>query len=164
MKKQKENVIEVTKTGQVVSNSEMVPVVNPPLVVQAVKNLMQQEELPTYCSVLANSVEERKNLYNAINNPEKKLADCINLTIEAKDFYVEFVELVNETTGEVSECPRIVIIDKNGISYSCVSVGIFSALKKICKFFGEPTWTTPVKLMVKQITKGERKILSLHMV
>lgn len=115
-----------------------------------------------FCSMSAETQEEKAKLYNAMNNPEKRIGDCINMTINAKDLYIEVVNCTNEETGEITACPRIVIIDDEGVGYQAVSVGIFSALKKVVQVFGAPTWETPVKLKVQQITKGARKMLTLN--
>lgn len=115
-----------------------------------------------FCSMKAETDEEKAALFNAMNNPSDRLADAINMTIQAKDLYIEIVNCTNEKTGEVTACPRIVIIDEAGKSYQAVSVGIFSALKKIIQVFGAPTWAKPIPMTVKQITKGERKMLTLN--
>lgn len=115
-----------------------------------------------FCSMTAKTPEEKAKLFNAMNNPDKRIGDCINMVINAKDLYVEVVNCTNEETGEVTACPRIVIIDDKGVGYQAVSVGIFSALKKVIQVFGAPTWETPVKLKVQQITKGSRKMLTLN--
>ena len=115
-----------------------------------------------FCSLSASTDEEKAKLFNAINNPEKRLADCINMTINAKDLYIEVVNCTNEQTGEVTACPRIVIIDEKGVSYQAVSLGIYSALKKVIQIFGAPSWQKPIKLSVKQVTKGARKMLTLE--
>ena len=116
----------------------------------------------SFSSMVAKTDEEKAKLYNAMNNPDKRLGDCINMQINAKDLFVEVVNCTNEETGEVTACPRIVIIDEKGVSYQCVSIGIYSALKKIIQVYGAPTWATPIKLEVKQITKGARKMLTLN--
>ena len=115
-----------------------------------------------FCSVKAESDDEKAKLFNAMNNPEKRIADCINMVIKAKDLFVEVVQCTNESTGEVTTCPRIVIIDENGVGYQAVSVGIYSALKKVIQIYGAPTWNKAIPLEVKQITKGERKMLTLN--
>lgn len=116
-----------------------------------------------YCSMRPKTQEEKVKLYNAMNNPEKRLADCINEVITVKDVYVEAVNCTNRETGETQVCPRVVLIDDNGVGYQCVSIGIFSALKKIFAIFGEPNeWDAPLRLKVKQLTKGERKMLTLN--
>lgn len=117
-----------------------------------------------FCSMKADSKEEKAALYNAMNNPDKRIGDCINMTIAARDLYIEVVNCTNEETGEVTACPRIVIIDDQGVSYQAVSIGIYSALKKVIQVFGAPTWDEPVQLEVKQITKGSRKMLTLNVV
>lgn len=115
-----------------------------------------------YTSMKAATKEEKAAMFNAMNNPDKRLADCINMQIAARDLYIEIVNCTNEETGEVTACPRIVIIDTNGVSYQCVSIGIYSALKKVIQVFGAPTWEEPVILEVKQISKGTRKMLTLN--
>lgn len=116
----------------------------------------------SFSSLRAETDEEKANLFNAINNPEKRLADCINMKIKAKDLYIEVVNCTNEETGEITACPRIVIIDEKGVAYQAVSLGIYSALKKVIQIFGAPTWEKPITLEVKQVTKGTRKMLTLN--
>lgn len=114
----------------------------------------------TFCSLNASTPKEKAMLFKAMNNPEKRVGDCINMTINAKDLFCEVVNCVNQQTGEVEACPRIVIIDDKGVGYQAVSLGVYSAIKKIIQVFGVPTWETPLPLVVKQITKGERKLLT----
>lgn len=116
-----------------------------------------------YCSMVAETPEQKAALFNAMNNPDFRLGDCINQTIKVKDVFVEVVNCTNEKTGEVQTCPRIVLIDDENKGYQCVSIGIFSALKKLFGVYGEPfKWVAPVPVTVKQITKGERKMLTLN--
>ena len=114
-----------------------------------------------YCSLKGGSQKDKAVLYKAMANPEKRLADFIGSTILAKDLYMEQVAMTNEETGEKVNTPRIVIIDKDGISYQCVSFGVFNALKRVIAVFGEPTWKEPLPLTVKQTTKGQKKMLTL---
>lgn len=118
----------------------------------------------SFSSLVAVTDDEKADMFNAVNNPDKRLADCINMTINAKDLFIEVVNCTNEETGEITACPRIVIVDDKKVSYQAVSVGIYSALKKIIQIYGAPTWDKPIKLMVKQITKGNRKMLTLNAV
>lgn len=115
-----------------------------------------------FSSLQAETDDEKAKLFNAVNNPEKRLADCINMKINAKDLFVEVVNCTNEETGEITACPRIVIIDDKGVSYQAVSLGIYSALKKVIQIFGTPTWEKPIPLEIKQVTKGTRKMLTMN--
>ena len=115
-----------------------------------------------YCSVTATTDAEKAKVYNAMNNPDERIADNINKVIMAKDLYIEVVDCTNTESGEVTSCPRIVIIDDKGKSFQAVSLGIYSALRKVIQIFGAPTWEKSIPLEVKQITKGERKMLTLN--
>lgn len=115
----------------------------------------------SYCSLNVNTQKEKEHLFNIISSPTDRIANIINEIIELKDIYVETVELTNEETGEVSFAPRTILIDKNGKSFECVSIGIFSALKKLFQIFGEPSiWEKPIKIKIKQIQKGTKSILT----
>ena len=118
-----------------------------------------------FCSMVAKNEDEEITLFNAMNNPEKRIGDCINLTIEVKHVFCEVVTCINRETGESNICPRIVLIDKDGVGYQAVSMGIYSALKKIISIKGNPaSWKKPVKLQVVQVTKGDRKLLTFNLV
>ena len=115
----------------------------------------------SYCSLNVNTQKEKEHLFNIISSPTDRIANIINEIIELKDLYVETVELTNEETGEISFAPRTILIDKNGKSFECVSIGIFSALKKLFQIFGEPCiWEKPIKIKIKQIQKGTKSILT----
>jgi hypothetical protein len=112
-----------------------------------------------FCSLKAIDEKGKAILFKAINNPEKRIADCINLKINAKDLFCETVRVKNED-GTEQECPRIVIIDDKGVGYQAVSLGVFSAMKKLIGVYGASTWEKPLPLLVKQITKGTRSLLT----
>lgn len=123
------------------------------------------ERKTQFCSMIPKNEDEEIVLFNAMNNPEKRIGDCINMTINVKHVFCEVVTCVNRETGETNMCPRIVLIDTDGVGYQAVSLGVFSALKKIFAIKGSPTtWKKPVKLQVVQITKGDRKLLTFNMV
>lgn len=120
----------------------------------------------SYCSLTAETAEEKTTLYNAMNNPQNRVKDCINETIALKDVFVEVVHCVNRETDESVAAPRVVLIDENGIGFQCVSTGVFSALKKLFSVFGEPrTWEKPVKIKIKQLNRGtDKSILTFDVV
>lgn len=123
------------------------------------------ERKTQFCSMIPKNEDEEIVLFNAMNNPEKRIGDCINMTINVKHVFCEVVTCVNRETSETNMCPRIVLIDTDGVGYQAVSLGVFSALKKIFAIKGSPTtWKKPVKLQVVQITKGDRKLLTFNMV
>lgn len=117
-----------------------------------------------FCTLVSDDNQVNAKIFNATNNPQHRLADFINKTIDMAHVYIEVVTCVNQETGEAKECPRVVIIDKDLNGYACVSIGIYSAIKKLINRFGMPeTWEKPIKVEVKQITKGARQMLSLNL-
>lgn len=122
----------------------------------------------SYCSMVADNEDDQAVLFNAMNNPAKRLSDCINEVIRVKHVFVEVVtcekkDANGNPTGVKDRCPRIVLIDDHGVGYQCVSIGVFSALKKLFQVYGEPMqWKSSIPLKVVQVTKGERKMLTLN--
>lgn len=129
-------------------------------------NLMTEDNLQKYYSVVPTNRQEAMLMYNAINNPEHRVADFINKTIAIKHVLIENVELDSkENPFEKDIVPRTIFIDTEGKSFVAVSFGVFNSVKRIIQMFGEPsTWDEPVTVEVKQIKKGENSILTLNIV
>lgn len=123
---------------------------------------LSQPESNAFCSIKEDSLEAKKLVYNASNNPTHKIDDYINKEIALKDVFVEIIELANENTGGLEQAPRIVLIDDKGESYQCVSNGIFGSLKKLMAIFGEPTWEDPIHVVVKQVKVKRGTMLTLE--
>lgn len=120
----------------------------------------------SYSSLTATTTAEKKLLFNIINSPKFKLQDQINLTIEVKDIYAETCEYVSKETGELIPGVRIILVDKDGNSYSTSSKGVFNSLTKIFQIFGLPhQWEAPIPIRVKQLAvSNDRKVLTLEAV
>lgn len=109
--------------------------------------------------------DEKKILFKAMSNPDHKLADFINEEIKMAHFYLEVVRLIDEQTGEVTEAPRIVIIDEVGETYQAVSVGVFNSIKSLVRAFGTPeTWDGKLfNVKVRQIKVARGSMLTLEL-
>lgn len=114
----------------------------------------------SYCSFKGDTPEKKAQLFEAMTNPDKRLRDCVGETILVTDIYCEVVNCTNEETGEVTQAPRIVLIDKDGVSYTCVSLGILSALKRLMSIYGKPTWGDGIPLKVTLVNRGTKSMLS----
>lgn len=127
------------------------------------QNLQQNltESSDSFCSLKAETPQEKATLFRIMNSPEKRISDCINQTILVKDVYCEVVQVTNKETREVNTCPRVVLVDKDGIGYQSVSFGIYGSLKKLFQVYGVPTWEEPVPVKVIQISREKNKILAL---
>ncbi len=116
----------------------------------------------SYCSIKGDSREALVAMYNAINSPDHKLSDFVGKKLNIKDISIERVENMNDETGEMVANARVVLIDENGESYTCVSSGIYSAIKKLVSVFGEPTWEPALPVEVQNLsTKKGRKTMTL---
>lgn len=100
-------------------------------------------------------------LFKAMNNPEHRIKAEVNLTVKVKDLFCEMVDLVDPDTGELTTVPRIVLVDEKGEGHVAVSIGIFNAVKKLIQVYGTPTWTPPIPLVFRQISKSaDRTVLT----
>ena len=116
----------------------------------------------SYCCIKGDSREALVAMYNAINSPDHKLSDFVGKKLNIKDISIERVENMNDETGEMAANARVVLIDENGESYTCVSSGIYSAIKKLVAVFGEPTWEPALPVEVQNLsTKKGRKTMTL---
>lgn len=119
-----------------------------------------------YSSWLPQTMEEKKAFYNAINSPSAPLKNFINMELNIRHVYAETCTYVSKDTGELTPGVRIVLLDGEGNSYNTSSQGVFNCLSKIFAIFGQPnTWTEPVRVRVKQLSKEANKnVLLLEMV
>lgn len=116
----------------------------------------------SYCSIKGDTREAKVAMYNAINSPDHKLSDFIGKKLNIKDISIERVENPSDETGEMVANARVVLIDENGESYTCVSSGIYSAIKKLVAVFGEPTWEPALPVEIQNLsTKKGRKTMTL---
>jgi hypothetical protein len=118
----------------------------------------------SYCTFKPETPEQKVALYNAMSDPDKILKECINMEIKVKDVFCEVVYLESERTGMIEECPRIVLIDTDDVSYQCVSTGVYHSLKALFQIYGEPTWKDGITVIpfLKAI-KGNRSVLTLQL-
>ena len=116
----------------------------------------------SYCSIKGDTREAKVAMYNAINSPDHKLSDFVGKKLNIKDISIERVENPSDETGEMVANARVVLIDENGESYTCVSSGIYSAIKKLVAVFGEPTWEPALPVEIQNLsTKKGRKTMTL---
>ena len=117
-----------------------------------------------YSSMNVQDRDQAVAFYNAVTNPTGKLKEHINETLNLVHVSVEPIELKSED-GTAYIAPRIVLVTDDGESYSCVSVGVYAALKRIFSLFGTPdTWKNPlpIKPVLQATKKGQ--VLSIQLV
>ena len=111
-----------------------------------------------YCSKLAETEKEKKELFNALETCDALLNDCVGQEINIKDIYVEEKQVVDNETGELKTKFRTILFDESGQTYATGSYGIFNVLKKIVSIYGLPTtWEKPLKVKVAKRPIGNGK-------
>ena len=110
-----------------------------------------------YCSKEANTDEEKKDLFNALESCDALLNDCVGQEINLKDVYCEEKEVLDEETGETRKKYRTILFDVSGQTYATGSYGIFNIMKKIFAIYGMPTWENGIKVKVTKRPIGNGK-------
>ena len=111
-----------------------------------------------YCSIVADSEDAKKQLFNALETCDALLNDCVGQEIELKNIYVEERQVADEETGEMKTKFRTILFDANGQTYATGSYGIYNIIKKIVSIYGLPTiWKNPIKVKVAKRPIGNGK-------
>ena len=118
-------------------------------------DIMQSSEA-IFCSLDNSTREGAIKMYNALNTPAGRVGELIGKTLLVSDVIAEPITLTNED-GTVSDTVRVALITPEGKAYTAISVGIYNAVKKLIAVFGLPTWSDPLPLEVKQITRKSKE-------
>ena len=128
--------------------------------------LFENTNRPFYCSVKTDSIEEKKKLFNALENCDLLLNNCVGERIVMKDIYVEqYIDKKDENDdGKVKY--RTIIFAEDGKTYVSTSYGIYNILNKIFAIYGTPDkWTEGIAVEVAKRPVGNGKeMLTLKLV
>lgn len=100
--------------------------------------LFENNNRPFYCSVKTESVEDKKKLFNALENCDQLLNNCVGQQIVMKDIYVEQYLDKKDENDEGRIKYRTIIFAEDGTSYVSTSYGIYNVLNKIFGIYGTP--------------------------
>ena len=132
------------------------------LMIKNNENFITEEQKKVFSSKNLKTIEDKKELFNALEQCDLLINDCVNETIDIKDIYCEEYDTTDEKTGEVKPKYRTIIFDKNGKTYATGSYGIYNSIKKIIMIYGLPTYEEEVKVKItKKKTKNGNSSLSL---
>ena len=124
-------------------------------------SLFGEMQSKVYCSMVANTDEEKKKLFNTLESCDVLLNDCVGNEIAIKDIYIEERNVIDEETGELRTKYRTIIFDENGQTYATGAYGIYNVLKKIVQIYGTPDlWQESLKVKVakKPIGNGKQSL------
>ena len=121
---------------------------------------------PFYCSVKADNIEEKKKLFNALENCDLLLNNCVGQKIVMKDIYVEqYIDKKDDNEdGKVKY--RTIIFAEDGKTYVSTSYGIYNVLNKIFAIYGTPDkWEKGIEVEVAKRPVGNGKeMLTLKLI
>ena len=127
--------------------------------------LFNAGEKDTFCSIIPNSIDDKKRLFNALESCDVLLNDIVGQEISIKDVYCEKTNVIDDKTGEYKVKYRTILFDVDGKTYATGSYGIYNIIKRIIAIYGLPTWENGIKVSVikQKINDGKSK-LSLTLV
>ena len=119
-----------------------------------------------FCSIQDDGTRASKvKIYNALNTQGEQLSDHINEELKIVDVSAHTINVVDKTTGELSQTLRTVLIAEDGTTYQAVSGGVISYKCKTA-IVGFPSWKDePVVLKPVNVkTNNGFKVLTLELV
>ena len=116
-----------------------------------------------YSSVDKSTNEGKKAMYKAMTTPDVKISDEVGKTITIKDVVLIPTEFIEEN-GNVRSGVRSAIIDSDGVVHGASSIGVANSLQAIFEVFGNPTYKDGLPVTVKQISKGQNRIITLDII
>lgn len=118
----------------------------------------------TFSTIKGETVDEKKKLYNAIQNCDVRINDIVGQTLEVKDVYIrEYEKKDLDENGNPRIGHTTILFDKDGKSYVTASNYFFNAIGQILNAVG--TLDAPIKIkIVKKPTKNGTESLSAQWV
>lgn len=122
-------------------------------------SIVEEESNPlglgVYCSIHAETQEDRLDVYEAVSDSES-LDEYVGKVINVEHVIIQPVEMENHKTGEMEMRNRIVLIDDKGKAYGCTSTGVETSMKNLFGIVGRPPWTPaiPFEVVKKQGRNG----------
>lgn len=97
---------------------------------------MASGAVQVFSTVQGDDFDAKKRTLAAITDSEP-LADHLREKIDLVDFVVQVVQMADDN-GEVSDQPRVILIDKTGKAYHAISSGILRSLQNYTGLLGMP--------------------------
>ena len=118
----------------------------------------------TISTIKGETVEEKKKLYNAIQNCDVRINDIVGQTITVKDIYVrEYEKKDLDENGNPRIGHTTILFDEAGKTYVTASNYFFNAITQILVSVGN--LDTPIKIkIIKKPTKNGTESLSAQWV
>lgn len=121
-----------------------------------------------YCSLVAETKQEKKLIFNAVENPTAKLSSFINKKITFSNVSMTATEIMERDddgnpTGVINKTVKTVLITPDGKGIMSTSMGVARSLFSMFQIFGTPdSWDEPMTCEVKQVEIGKNRTFKLE--
>lgn len=141
-------------TGETVGENELEVVKGAGVTLDGLKN----PEMLMFCTFKPETKKDKIFLYNAVQTPNARIKECVNMEIAVVHVYAEIA-----TLSDGSKVPRIILIDKDGKAYQSTAFGVYHSLEKIMNIVGQPPYDAkdPLIVIPKLITTKKGQTLTL---
>jgi len=117
--------------------------------------------LNVFSTITGTDFASRVKVINALT-AATPVAGHLNKVIELKDVVIQSVTMPDQSTGELSEVPRVTLIAEDGTAFSAMSGPLYKDLKNVFAILGMPhEWPSAVPVKVTQGGEGVRKYFTL---
>lgn len=120
----------------------------------------------TFIAKQAVTTEEKKKLFNALEQCDELIKDKLGTEIVLSNVYIECRQGFDETKNSVVPKYRTILFDDKNVSYVTGSYGVYNAVKRILEIYGNPqNWSEEVKVkFIEKNIGNNKKSLSLELI
>lgn len=143
----------MANTSKEIKNQEVqVEVVNAADVVTTLSpTIFEQQTQALFSSIQGTDRATKIKVYNAISNAEHAISDMLKEEIIVQDLVAHPIKLVDETTGELLEAMRVVLLSPDGVGYHSVSSGVVDSIQRIIGIVGPAPWNEPLTIVPTEV-------------
>lgn len=116
---------------------------------------LANNENPVITSVMAETFDDKKRFYNAVNNPTGDINDIVNQAVTITDYHMRYEQKINDD-GEPYDALATVVILDDGRSYKTSYKSFAKSLVNLMSVFGTPdVWDNHrITVVVKTVKYG----------
>lgn len=120
----------------------------------------------TFIAKEAVTVEEKKKLFNALEQCDELIKNKLGTEIILSNVYIECRQVFDETKNCLMPKYRTILFDDKSTSYVTGSYGVYNAVKRLLEIYGNPeNWKEKVKVkFIEKNIGNNKKSLSLELI
>lgn len=156
---------EVLEAEVVTNENPFAPaVIEDAVAVESFSPAMFENPGAVFFSTIVNdgSRESSIKMYNAVNDAEFQVSECLGQELSITDMVAHPLEILDTETGELKKLVRVVLIDEEGNGYHSMANGVIESMKRIIAIVGQGPWQPALKVVPtekKTNTAGRKTIV-----